>query len=64
MRLRNQGTATVLALVFTLASASLACGSDESKIERGVAVTPEVAAPVDEEELEKTEAEREAESEG
>lgn len=62
MKLRNRGAAIVLALAFTMTGALLACGSEESKIERGLAVSPEVAAPVDEEELEKTEAEREAES--
>lgn len=42
-------------LALALGTALLACGSQESKLERGIAVGPEEAAPTAERELEMTE---------
>jgi hypothetical protein len=62
MKLMHRGASALLglALAFIAAGGPLGCGSEESKMERGLTVSPEEAVPMDEKEMEMTEAERRA----
>jgi len=51
-----------LAIVLVATAFALACGSQEDKMERGIAVDPEMAAPGTASEYDMTEAERQARS--
>ena len=60
MKLMHQGASALLglALAFIAAGGPLACGSEESKMERGLTVDEEQAVPGSDREFQMTEEER------
>jgi hypothetical protein len=65
MKFMHRGASALLGMAVACIAAGgpLGCGSEESKMERGLAVSPEEAAPMDAREMEMTEEERRAKEE-